>query len=482
MGETAIRIAGQVTCDAVVSLARGENSVVVDPATREAISAASLWANELSARIPTYGRSTGVGANRLTEVDADDSAHGLRLLRSHATDAGAPLPERAVRAMLAVRLAQLCVPGSGIRPAVLDGLERMLNANALPTVLDLGSIGTADLSALAGTALTLMGERPASAPLEPMPAWESANALPFMSSSALTIGRACLAVADLDELQRAMQVGFALSFVALDGNPSPFAAAAARAAATPALPELAGRLRELIGAPATPARIQDPYGLRAFPITAAVIQDAADRVRAQLGALINTAQENPLFVFDGAGDVVHHAGFYQAALGLVIDGLTLAISQAGPISLSRIRMMNEPDVTGRRAFLAEGPPGSSGLMMVEYVAAAAIAELRNAAQPASLGSVVLSRGTEEAASFASQAVAQLERSVEALRSLVACELVGSVRLLRQRGMGARDLPTEALRRALALTATMNPNDQDRSLREDLVDAQALLPVLAALAH
>ena len=76
-------------------------------------------------------------------------------------------------------------------------------------------------------------------------------------------------------------------------------------------------------------------------------------------------------------------------------------------------------------------------MMVEYVAAGAIAEIRNAAQPASAGTLVLSRGAEEDATFASQGVQQLERSIAAYRVLLCCELVGAVRLLRQRGLDDR---------------------------------------------
>ena len=86
----------------------------------------------------------------------------MRLLRSHAVDAGDPLDDRTVRAMLAVRLVQLCVPGAGLDPEILGGLERMLNEDALPELLQYASIGTGDLAALAGTALTLIGERPGS--------------------------------------------------------------------------------------------------------------------------------------------------------------------------------------------------------------------------------------------------------------------------------------------------------------------------------
>jgi len=59
-----------------------------------------------------------------------------------------------------------------------------------------------------------------------------------------------------------------------------------------------------------------------------------------------------------------------------------ALALTAPITHSRIRMLNDPDTNGGNAFLAASADGSSGLMMVEYVAAGAIAEIRSSAQPA----------------------------------------------------------------------------------------------------
>ena len=141
-------------------------------------------------------------------------------------------------------------------------------------------------------------------------------------------------------------------------------------------------------------------------------------------------------------------------------------------------MLNDPDTNGGNAFLAAGPDGSSGLMMVEYVAAGAIAEIRNAAQPASVGTLVLSRGAEEDATFASQGALQLERSVAAYRVLLCCELVGAVRLLRQRRLDDRF--TGVLGEALALAADLPRNDEDRDLRGDIAPAETLLDDLGRL--
>ena len=476
-----IELSGHASIRDVVAIADRAETVAVDPRSLEAVRNAHTAAADLGARVPTYGRTTGVGANRHTEVSEGDDGHGMRLLRSHAVDGGAPLPERTVRAMLAVRLNQLCVPGSGIDPGILGALERMLNDDALPTVLEFGSIGTGDLAALAGTALTLIGERPASRPLEPMPAWGVDSALPFMSSNALTMARACLGVSELATLERASNLVYLLSFLALDGNEEAFSEPAAAASANDSVSRVAARLRSTLSGIATEgrraARIQDPYGLRVYAVTEGPLAGAISVLDGQLTGLINRAQENPLF--DIATDaVIHHGTFFQAPLALAIDATTLAIAQTAPITHSRIRMMNEPDYTGASPFLAGGPAGASGLMMVEYVAAGAIAELRAAAQPASLGTLVLSRGVEDGASYASQGAVQLERAVGAYRVLLACELVGAMRLLRTKGVDAH--ASGILGDALGVASALSADDSDRDLRGDIALAGKLLDELGQL--
>jgi histidine ammonia-lyase len=465
----------------VVALADGREQVEVSPATFDGVERAHRLAAELSTRFEVYGRTTGVGANRTTAVSPTDADYGMRLLRSHAVDAGDPLDDRTVRAMLAVRLIQLCVPGAGLDPAILTGLQTMLNDDALPELRQYASIGTGDLAPLAGTALTLIGERPASKPLTPMAPWGADSALPFMSSSALTVGRGCLALDELTRLERASSLIYALSFLALNGNPQALSMTAAHAAAFPYVHTVSDRLRAFLADAEVPdaraARIQDPYGLRVYPVAQASLVASLHTLGGQLERTLNTAQENPLFDIE-RGTVVHHGAFYQASLSLELDGTTLAMALTAPITHSRIRMLNDPDSNGGNAFLAADPDGSSGLMMVEYVAAGAIAEIRNAAQPASAGTQVLSRGAEEDATFASQGVQQLERSIAAYRVLLCCELVGAVRLLRQRELDGTF--NGIVGDAMALALSLPRNDEDRDLRGDVLLAESLLDGLGRL--
>src|SRR5690554_123702 len=407
----------------IVAVANGGASVELSDEAGAAIEDAHRLAAEISQRIPTYGRSTGVGAERMTTLGAGDHDFGMRLIRSHALDAGPLLPDRTVRAMLAVRFSQVCLPGSGINPAVPAKLAEMINHDALPILRTYGSIGTGDLAALAVTALTMLGERSGTKPLEPLATFDVDSSLPFMSSSALTIARCILAFDELRRLDSAGSIIYALGFVGLQGNVQALSAVAAGATAAPLVDQVSRRALDLVTDARSPlnARIQDPYGLRVYPISHGALCARLDALGAHLARLITTPQENPMF--DGA-TVTHHGAPFQAELGLAIDSTTLALAQTTPLALSRIRMINEPEFNRGRAFLADGPPGSVGLMMLEYVAASAIAEMRAAAQPASLGTVVVSRGAEEDASFASQGAMQLERSAQAYRSVMACELLG----------------------------------------------------------
>lgn len=475
-----ITIDGSLGIDGVVALADRRDRPALGPDSLRGLAEAEAAANSIAERHSVYGRSTGVGANRTTAVIADRD-HALRLLRSHAVDAGPALPARSVRAMLAVRLNQLCLPGSGIDSTTAAALLRMLELDALPEVRSLGSLGTGDLTALAGTALALLGERPTTRPLPPVRPWGAESALAFMSSSALTIGRACLAAEELARLERAARVVHSLSAVALGAEPGAYSSLAADASGAPGVAAVSASVRALLGGTADArllaARVQDPYGFRVFPHTQGALVTAGRALAEQAEVLVRTAQENPLFDL-GAGTVVHHGGFFQTALALAGEAAALALAGTTSTTLSRIRLLNEPEYSGQRPFLATGPPGASGLMMVEYVAAAAIAEIRAAAQPASLGTVSLSRGTEDDAPFAAQAIAQSERALPSYRVLLSCELLGAARALRQRERTAGH--TGPLARATALAAALPFDDADRDLRGDLDEAGVLLDDLATI--
>jgi histidine ammonia-lyase len=112
----------------------------------------------------------------------------------------------------------------------------------------------------------------------------------------------------------------------------------------------------------------------------------------------------------------------------------IALAQSAGLSLARVTMFNEPALTGVTPFLGDGTPGASGVMVVEYVAASALAALRELATPVSVQTVTLSRGAEEHASFASLAATAALQTVDSYRTLLACELLSAMRCLRMRSL------------------------------------------------
>lgn len=412
---------------------------------------------------------------------ANAAGHGLRLLRSHAGGGGPLVAAELSRAMLVVRANQIAAGGSGVDAGVLDVLADCVNRGLSVPVPVYGAIGTGDLTALAATALCLLGERewlPAPA-RPPRFALAPADALAFISSNAATLGEAALGCHDLSELLAAATLIAALSFLAVDGCAEPYAAAVHQGRPYPGPQAVAAAMRTLLAQHAGPAaRIQDPYGYRALPQVHGPAVDAAGQAERTVTSEINAAAENPLI--DVAGQAVWHNGnFYTAYAGLALDAARAALFQTAALSAARLGTLVEPAFTGLAPFLATDQPPSSGVMILEYVSHSAIADIRRLAAPAALGSAVLSRGAEEHAGFSTQSARATTDVIAAYRVVLACELIASVRALRLRGFRPAASP---LAEAFGLAGGELPADTaDRPLDDDITAAQGLLPQLAEIA-
>ncbi|MET4903097.1 aromatic amino acid lyase [Paenarthrobacter sp. CC6] len=467
----------------IVAVADGTSvSLAAGALARMAASQESAVAT--SSKRPVYGRSTGVGANRTVELSKGDGTdtHGLQLLRSHAVDAGRPLDRRTIRAMLAVRLSQLAAGASGINPAIAVALVELINSDVVPEVREFGGIGTADLQALSGTALTMLGER------EPLggggartfvEGWATADALPFISSSALTIAQAVLAHEELSRLLDNAASVAALSFIAMSGNVEALSPAVAAAADTPAVSAAANTFHGLVQGSGQPARIQDPYCLRTLPQIFGSQIEELDALGKVLRRLVTAGNENPLVhgsLSEGSNDVAHHGLFQMTNLARRMDSLQLAIGAACATHLRRIDLLCDPNYTGLHPFLAKDGAGQSGVMMLEYVAAAAVGRIRANTQPVSLQTVVLSLGAEEDASFASVAAAQLQSTVQALATVTAVELVCAARALRLQGRRPGEFASRRLQSMMTAGYGLPVDAMDRDLRGDVEEATRIVLV------
>ena len=271
----------------------------------------------------------------------------------------------------------------------------------------------------------------------------------------------CLAFVEAATLINVVPLVGALSHVALRGNAEVYDVRVHEARPQPGQVRVARRMRGLLdGLPLPPARIQDPFGLRAF---AQVLGPAVDHVDALGNSLridINASAENPLV----AGDTVLHNGNWHAMpIALALDSLRLSLHSVATLSTSRVANLVDPDYTGLSRFLASGAEASSGVMMIEYVAHDALAAVRSAAQPATLGTATLSRGAEHHASFAPQAAVLTAQLLDALREVLASELVTAVRAIRLAGLTPEDLAPAAVGPWLADALARPPRRPRRPL-------------------
>jgi len=448
--------ADRLEVGAIVAWSRDPAPVEIAPDSWELVRRSAESAARISARQPVYGQTTGLGANRDHEV-ADADA-GLRMLASHATASSDPYPDVAVRVALLIRLNQLLRGGSGISPDVVTALVRVLDEGPVPVIRRGGAVGTGDLSALAQVGVAVGAD--------------ARSALPLMSSNAFTLASAALAWERWLRLLAVCHRIAALSAVALGANHEAYADPVHAGRPIARQRAVATEMRELLdGSRERPWRVQDPFGLRAYPQVVGVGATALDELADVVECDANAALESPHFSEDA---VWHHANWSAQLLSLRADAARLALYSVAALSMSRVSDLMDPALTGATRFLATDPQPSSGALMLEYLATAAVNSLAVTAQPALLGQIRISLGSEAHANFAPDSVEALDGMVDEFQQTMACELVAAVRAIRMRGNTA--IVAEA---AIAVVldealAALPADLADRSLTTDVDAARALI--------
>lgn len=477
-----LRLDGRtLTPGGIAAVARHRTGVALHADARARVESAHRSARALVARGERlYGRTTGVGALLGEGVGDTGDEHDLGLLRSHAAGTGEQLAPDVARAMLVVRANQLAAGGAGVSPRVVDALVAALDAGLTPAVRRVGAVGTGDLTALAETGLALVGEgrwlddAPPPAPVR----LEPGDGLALMSSNALALGEAALAVEDCGRVLDEADTVAALSFEVVGGEAGAYDARVQAARPHPGQVAAAARLRRLLGDSRPPGRrLQDPLSVRCVPQVHGAARDALAGLERVVTVEVNAAAENPLVVV--ADDVaLHNGNFAVVGLGLALDQLAAGLLHVAALSARRLAALLDTTATGLPAFLASGSPAGSGLLALEYTAQAALAELRAAATPVALPGAVIGGGVEDHASFAGLAAHRTARAGGLAATVLGVELVAAVRALRQ---GPAEPAGPGTRAALRRAAGVLPDDPpDRPLADD-VDAAARLVLDGSLA-
>jgi histidine ammonia-lyase len=247
---------------------------------------------------------------------------------------------------------------------------------------------------------------------------------------------------DADRLVRTASVGAAMSVEALLGTDVAFSAAYQLARPHPGQIAVAAELRHLLrdsgfqaSHKATAHKVQDPYSLRCAPQVHGAVRDALDHLRRVLDIEMNSATDNPLVFPDGGvaaedalatggGRVISGGNFHGEPIALALDFAKLAISELGSISERRTALLLDARLNGGLpAFLAAASGLDSGLMILQYTAAALASENKVLAHPASADSVPTSANQEDHVSMGSIAARHARTVLEHVERILAIELL-----------------------------------------------------------
>jgi histidine ammonia-lyase len=410
-----------------------------------------------------YGVTTGFGDLASVSIPpADTGRLQENLLMSHAAGVGSTFPAEVVRAMLLLRANTLALGHSGCRPLVVDRLLAFLAGGIHPVVPEQGSVGASgDLAPLAHLALPLIGRGEVELGGQRMPAMlalrevgleplklEAKEGLALLNGTQMMAAVGSLALADADRLARTASVAAAMSVEALLGTEIAFAAEYQLARPHPGQVAVAAELRHLLRGSSLQAshhghahKVQDPYSLRCVPQVHGAVRDALDQLRRVLDVELNSATDNPLVfpaggvapedaIATGGGLVISGGNFHGEPLALALDYAKIALAELGSISERRTALLVDPRLNGGLpAFLAASSGVDSGMMILQYTAAALVSEDKVLAHPASVDSIPTSANQEDHVSMGSISARHARAIVANAERIVAIELLVAAQAL-----------------------------------------------------
>ena len=429
----------------LVRLAEPGHRIALTAASRKRVAGCRALVDRAVATGATmYGINTGFGKLAGVRIpDAQLAQLQKNLLLSHATGVGEPLTLAQSRLAFALRIHNLALGHSGVRPELLEQAIALWNADRIPVIPRQGSVGASgDLAPLSHMALPLIGRGQVWAdgrivsgaatlkklgrkPLE----LAEKEGLALINGTQIMTAIGCLVVAQAMRLCRVADVACAMTIEALRGSERPFDPRVHEVRPHEGQRATAENLRALLAGSRVMqshqecAKVQDAYSLRCAP---QVHGAAKDGVRYALDALVteaNSVTDNPL-VFPG-GDVISAGNFHGQPVSQALDFLAIAVSSLANISERRIEQLVNPDISGLPPFLARNPGLESGFMIPQVVAASLASENKSLAHPASVDSLPTSANQEDHVSMATFAARRLQPMIANVAHILGIELLAA---------------------------------------------------------
>jgi histidine ammonia-lyase len=392
-----------------------------------------------------YGVNTGFGMLANTRIPAERLAElQTNLILSHSAGLGDPLPRHVVRLMIVLKLLGLGRGHSGVRPLVIEALQRLLDADAMPLIPSQGSVGASgDLAPLAHLIAALMGYGRVCFSGEVLSATAALDRLGLQplqlgpkEGLALINGTQASAALALDALFLGERVfgaaiaAGALSVDALKGSSKPFDPRISELRGQPGQIRVAAAIHgllqgsEILTSHVKCSRVQDPYSFRCQPQVMGAALDLLQNAARTLTIEAAAVTDNPI-VFAEDDSAISGGNFHAQPVAFVADTIAMALCEVGSISERRVSVLVDPKMSGLPAFLTEDSGVNSGLMIPQVTAAALVSENKSLAFPASVDSIPTSAGQEDHVSMAPIAARKATQIARNAAGAIAVELMAA---------------------------------------------------------
>lgn len=432
-----------LTLRELVAVCRENAAVALSDEAKERILASRAVVDRLvEDEAVVYGITTGFGKFSDVTISGEECKLLQRnLIISHAVGAGEPFSREAVRGMMLLRVNNLAKGFSGTRLTVVQTLIEMLNRGVTPVVPQKGSLGASgDLAPLAHMVLPMIGLGRADFGGETMDGGEAMRragietvelvakeGLALINGTQAMTATGALALYDALECMKIADINAALGFEANRGVIDALDERVHLVRPHDGQVATAGRLRKLLEGSGNVTRqgeirVQDCYSLRCVPQVHGASRDAFEYILSKVNIELNAVTDNPI-VLGETGEAISAGNFHGQPMALVFDFLAIALSELANISERRLEHLVNPSLGGFPAFLVENGGLNSGMMIVQYAAAALVSENKVLAHPASVDSIPSSAGQEDHVSMGTIAARKAGEILKNVRRVLAMELM-----------------------------------------------------------
>jgi histidine ammonia-lyase len=451
---------GAVTAADVVRVARELARVELSAEAEATIEASRAVVDRLvEGERLIYGLNTGLGHMRDHRVPLDVlQRYQRQMIEAHASGIGPPLDTEDVRAAMLARVCGAAQGGSGLALETVRLLVAMLNAGVHPIVPTAGSVGAGDLMHMAAIAVVLIGKGEAELNGELLPAGEALaraglepivaqpkEGLALVSSNGVAIGAGALVAAEGLRLARLADLACALSLEAVSGNPGPFDEAAAGAKAIPGQAASAAEVRALLEGsylhdPATVLSVQDPLSFRVAAQVNGAYREQVLAAEHAVEVELNGIGDNPMVLIE-RDTMISNGNFQPMQLALAFDALRIGAAHVAMISERRMNKVMTIRFSDPKLMLAglndeEMAEQRPRRALVQYAAAALLAELKHLAAPVSIHLPPLDLDVEDHGTVAPSVVFATRRALHLLDTILTCEAQLAIDLMDVRGVPA----------------------------------------------